>query len=241
MKNTADISYHGTVVVFDLDDTLYKERTFVRSGINAIADHLAAVCGAVDPHAASERMWCTYLDGGNFINEGKMLALESGCVAEIEDAGLLEIYRYHKPSIKLLEDAKRLLDTLQGGGVKLALITDGRSMTQRNKIRALRLDAYFAPDAIYISEEQGVDKHAPLSFRKVMRSFPEAKEFLYIGDNPAKDFTWPLMLGWTAVCLADNGENIFRQLPEDMEKLRRERNFRVVENLSEVSVLPELR
>ncbi len=37
---SADIYYHGPVVVFDLDDTLIRERDFCRSGFKAIAGYL---------------------------------------------------------------------------------------------------------------------------------------------------------------------------------------------------------
>ncbi len=33
--------------------------------------------------------------------------------------------------------------------------------------------------------------------------YPNASQFIYIGDNPAKDFYWPRRLGWRTFGLRD--------------------------------------
>ena len=35
--------------------------------------------------------------------------------------------------------------------------------------------------------------------------------YVYIGDNPHKDFITPNKLGWTTICLLDRGQNIHKQ------------------------------
>jgi putative hydrolase of the HAD superfamily len=37
------------------------------------------------------------------------------------------------------------------------------------------------------------------------------KEYVYIADNTQKDFVTPNKLGWTTICLLDNGHNIHKQ------------------------------
>ena len=41
--------------------------------------------------------------------------------------------------------------------------------------------------------------------------------FYYIGDNVVKDFIAPNQLGWTTICLLDNGQNIHKQIPVEDE------------------------
>ena len=36
-------------------------------------------------------------------------------------------------------------------------------------------------------------------------------EYVYIADNPKKDFTTPNKLGWTSICLLDKGQNVHPQ------------------------------
>ena len=43
-----------------------------------------------------------------------------------------------------------------------------------------------------------------------MKKYPQSK-YVYVGDNPVKDFLAPNKLGWMTVCLLDNGQNIHLQ------------------------------
>jgi putative hydrolase of the HAD superfamily len=38
-----------------------------------------------------------------------------------------------------------------------------------------------------------------------------AVNYIYIADNPKKDFITPNKLGWTSICLLDKGQNIHKQ------------------------------
>lgn len=192
MKQNADIRYHGPVIVFDLDDTLYKERDFAFSGYAAIETH-SRIPGV------AERMREAFLKGKNPMDAA--LEMRDGLPFELSD--FLNIYRYHKPDITLPESHRRILDSLSAKGIRMYIVTDGRSITQRNKIKALGLDRYFPPERVFISEETGEEKRAGGSFRTIVRELPEAREFFYVGDNPGKDFEAPNMLGWTTVMLRD--------------------------------------
>ena len=65
-------------------------------------------------------------------------------------------------------------------------------------------------DDILISEETGYSKPSEEPYRFFMEKYPEC-EYIYVGDNPAKDFLAPNKLGWMTVCLLDNGQNIHPQ------------------------------
>jgi putative hydrolase of the HAD superfamily len=238
VNSVPDFSYHGAVVVFDLDDTIYRETDFVKSGMRRIAEFMATEVGAYDAEAfaaeAYDVMWIAYLDKENFIDKGVAYVRSKGFDMDIDVSLLVNEYRFHKPTLALPEPSRMLLEYLQKKGVKLALITDGRLQTQRNKIMALGLDAYFAPYAIFISEELGVDKHNPLAFRKVMRLWPEAKKFTYIGDNVEKDFIWPMNFGWEGFCLLDPGDNIHKQDEEKLFLLKRNDKFTTVSEIADI-------
>lgn len=129
----------------------------------------------------------------------------------------LQIYRSHKPTLSLSEDADITLKTLKTQGCVLGLITDGRSLQQRNKIKALGLYEYFEEENIVISEEFGSEKPAFVNYEYFMKRYPKIETFVYVGDNPKKDFLAPNQLGWQTICLLDNGQNIHKQnfdLPE---------------------------
>lgn len=186
------------VVVFDLDDTLYKEIDFVRSAFAEIA----AMTGDV---GALDYMWQCREHGENVF----------GCIIEhykldttIHD--LVNIYRNHAPNIVLDKDVKINLDTLCEKGYTLGLMTDGRSVTQRNKISALNLQRWISDENILISEELGFGKPDERCYYYFMNRYMGAS-FAYVGDNLDKDFVTANKLGWQTICLLDDGRNIHKQ------------------------------
>lgn len=202
-RTEPDINYHGAVVVFDLDDTLYKEADYRRSGFHAVADELAARYNlpASDLRMVADSAIDMKADPFETLF-GFMEAMDRNVTETVQD--LLPVYRNHFPEITLPAESRELLDHLRGKGVRMGLITDGRSVGQRNKIKALGIEEYFHPSDVVISEETGHDKSSADAFVRIVHHYPEASRFYYIGDNPAKDFLHPNMLGWNTVCLLDS-------------------------------------
>ncbi len=190
----------GGVAVFDLDDTLFKELDFLRSAFHEIAEYLA---GAVGAKAVYDEMLAMRSRGGNVF---KNIAARFG----VSVADLFTRYRNHVPTLRLTPEVRFTLKTLRSRGVYLGLITDGRSRTQRNKIRALGLDEFFDAENIVVSEEFGSEKPACRNYEFFEKKFPHSN-FCYVGDNPEKDFIAPNKLGWESVCLLGNGENVHPQ------------------------------
>ena len=200
------------VICFDLDDTLCKEIDYLKSAYREIAEYAAEHChGCSAPvsvlaHKAYEVMLAAYNGRLNAFEElNKFLGLD------LPIADYLYIYRNHKPNIALYEDVVRTLDALKAEGVRIGLITDGRSVQQRNKIEALGMGRWIKNEDIVISEEFGSEKPALANYEFFMKRYPECQDFTYVGENPRKDFIAPNALGWMTVCLKDDGRNIHRQ------------------------------
>ena len=186
------------VIVFDLDDTLYKEVSFVESGFNAVARYLGNLSYA-------DEMMSSWRRGKNAFEQ---LLSNHSLTSSVEE--LLTIYRTHVPTIELETSVVATLEALVENGEILGIITDGRYITQRNKIRALGLSRWIADDNIIISEEFGSAKPDIRNYRFFMSKYP-GKTYTCIGDNVAKDFVAPKSLGWQTICLKDNGQNIHVQ------------------------------
>ena len=200
------------VICFDLDDTLCKEIDYLKSAYREIAEYAAEHCrGGSDPvsllaHKAYDVMIAAYQEGQNAFD-----VLNSFLGLDLPIADYLYIYRNHKPKIALCEDVVRTLDALKAEGVRIGLITDGRSVQQRNKIEALGLGRWIENADIVVSEEFGSEKPALANYEYFMKRYPECHDFTYVGDNPRKDFIAPNSLGWMTICLKDDGRNIHRQ------------------------------
>lgn len=199
------------LVAFDLDDTLFSEIEFVQSSWRYIAKCLSAKYGLpysvmIEKMANSDNAFDA-LD--SYLNDN----LNFSRIENIK--WMIDTYRNHIPDIILSDEAVNILRKLADKGHTIAIVTDGRSITQRNKIRSLGLDRYVAADNILISEEIGGDKLSGTPFKKLDQLMSSTK--CYVGDNPAKDFYWPNKLGWTTIMLLDSGNNIHPQTLSDIE------------------------
>jgi len=183
-------------VVFDVDDTLYLERDYVRSGIHAVSEWLAARMPASE---FERRAWNMFIGGVRHTLFDQ--ALEA-CGLPVERQlieQMVEIYRLHSPSIRPTADAERCLDTLQAA-VSLAIVTDGFAAGQRAKVKALGIENRMAAIVYTDDFENGFGKPDPRGFRAVEDVIGvTGSACVYIGDNPIKDFAGPRALGWRTV------------------------------------------
>lgn len=193
--------------VFDLDDTLYAEIDFVRSGF-------ASLVAGLPPSRRSralDGMLNRFRAGDDAI--GGLLSEHRDDLADLSTPVLLARYRSHHPAIALHPDARRLVADARSAGVRVGIVTDGRSLTQRNKLQALGLDTLV--ESVVISDEFGSKKPDRRNFEHFAELWPDA-EITMFGDNTGKDFAVPAEMGWTTICRLDAGENIH---PQDLDRL----------------------
>lgn len=175
-------------VIFDLDDTLYSEKEYVRSGYRAIAATLPQV------ERMEEKLWQAFEQKKSAIDE---VLNEEGIYTEELKQQCLSVYRFHQPNIHFYEGAKELLVQLRADGYKLGIITDGRPEGQRAKIKALGLDELV--DYIIVTDELGgVEYRKPNEKAFIImkeRFGVNYTEMCYVGDNIFKDFIAPEKLG----------------------------------------------
>ncbi len=173
------------VVIFDLDDTLYPERDYLKSGCLAIARYLASDDGALYEE------YCGVFDA--LIGESHVGVFDRFCERyadkNFDKPKLLDVYRAHDPIITLFKDVEPCLKELKARGIKLALLTDGRSEGQRKKISALGLADLF--DKIVVTSELGAGYEKPdeRAYDSITEYFGvKPSEVVAVGDNPRKDF-----------------------------------------------------
>ena len=205
------------VVCFDLDDTLFKEIDFLKSAYREIASYAVCQCtgasGSVQvlEEKAYEVMLEAYQSGKNaFETLNEYLGLELPIVE------MLQIYREHKPLIVLDEDTRLTLDRLKAEGVLMGIVSDGRELTQWNKIRALGLREWVDESCIIINSDVESFKPASIGYERVETAIKALSNdiewaFTYVGDNLKKDFIYPNKKGWQTICLEDDGRNIHKQ------------------------------
>jgi FMN phosphatase YigB (HAD superfamily) len=185
-------------IIFDLDDTLYDEKQYIKSGFKAVSEYLK-----VDD--AADKMWAYYNAGeqaiDKYLYEIAQLEKKTEC---------LMVYRNHMPNITLSNNVGNLLVSLKEKGFKIGIITDGRPNGQHNKISALELDRIV--DDVIVTDELGGEqfrKPCDIAFRIMQKRWRiPFEQIIYLGDNVDKDFQAPKQLGMQYM-LINNGNGIY--------------------------------
>ena len=191
-----------SLVVFDMDDTLFLEQSYVESGFRAVSE-----------------MLLTEHNYQSFFHDAWSL-FQSGRRGDIFDAVLLDsmrflpldiiehcvdTYRNHVPRIELLNDSLDLIHACRAQ-FNTGLVTDGPRSSQRAKIRSLKLSDLI--DRVVVTDEhgEGWSKPGHCAFQSLQRAFDvPGNQCVYIGDNPRKDFIAPRELGWRTVRVRRSG------------------------------------
>jgi putative hydrolase of the HAD superfamily len=185
------------LIVFDLDDTLYDEIDFVKSGFREIAHYLGN-------KKYYDFMWNEFLKKGS----GTILnSLIDEFNLEISLDKLIEIYRFHFPAIKLDKITTDILSKIKKK-YKTALITDGHYIMQKNKFRALGLEKFI--DYPMFTDFYHTKKPELKPFKMIMKKIFSNK-YVYIADNPKKDFFAPIELDWITIRFK-NPKGIYKNL-----------------------------
>lgn len=192
-------TFDDLVVVLDLDDTLYSEADYVLSGMRAVT----ATINAIYNSELTDELVEAYSTGHPDVWGLACSLLE---LPEKAKESFLWMYRLHTPEIALSPQVRDWLDALRQANAQFAIVTDGRSVSQRLKLASLGL----ADVPAYVSEEHDSEKPSPKRFQEIMRRWP-GRRYVYIGDNPRKDFIAPNDLGWLTLGLVDKGNNIHPQ------------------------------
>lgn len=173
------------VIVFDLDDTLYDEINFVKSGFKEVASYLK-----------NEKYYHFMIDIFETEGSGKIFdKLIDTFDLDVNINKLIEIYKFHIPNITLPKESLALLKFTKS--FKTALISDGHYLMQQNKFNALGLHKYI--DYPLLTDFYHTKKPELKPYMMVMKKFKDEKKFVYISDNPKKDFIAVNELGWIGI------------------------------------------
>ena len=174
-------------IILDIDDTLYLERDYVKSGFMAVGK-------AISRPEFGQKCWQLFLDGVR--NCTFDLAKNDFPELDIPTKKLVDIYRKHRPDIHFCEDAVNFIQSLHL--YRTAFITDGPSDSQHAKCQSLGLLPWI--DFPLYTSELGIPKPALAPFQLTAKFFDLPYEkCIYIADNPQKDFIAPHALGMKTV------------------------------------------
>lgn len=204
ISHVLEAEYHCRdleAVVFDLDDTLYSEKDYVRSGYRQVAEYLKQI------DHCEEKLWDAFKAKKCAID---FVLQEANLYTAEYKEHCLQIYRNQKPDICLYDGVSQMLERLRKKGLKLGIITDGRVEGQKAKIKELGLEGQV--DEIIITDELAGKTGDVHMFRKpnqlayqIMADRLQVpyRKMAYVGDNSKKDFKAPGILGMRKIFVAN--------------------------------------
>lgn len=203
-------------VCFDLDNTLYSHESAFKKAIYHCFDKLfennknhTLTSDVVFPvfKKNCDKYWSDYEKGylsakdyrrKRFLVTMKQFNLNYTVV--VADEFQRHYYDIVAEFSELFPFVPELLTELKKKGVTLAIITNGSTTTQVDKIKKMKLNDWFKPDNLFISEKCTCSKPEREIFdlaKKVIRK----KSLLYIGDSWEQDVVGAIEAGWEAIYL----------------------------------------
>jgi putative hydrolase of the HAD superfamily len=218
-------------IVFDMDDTLYYESDYVRSGMKELGKWIMENYNVDGFYETAIGFFET---GERKYIFNKTLDILKIPYNEKLIQSMIILYRSHKPYIKLLNDSKWVLERLNKN-IKIGLISDGYFDAQTNKVHSLGIEDKF--HSIILTDQFGRNHWKP-SQKPYEQTILNLKvthdECMYIGDNVKKDFIAANKLGWKTVHI-DRECGVYSNIIVKQEYMAHYK----ISNLKKLSVIPE--
>jgi putative hydrolase of the HAD superfamily len=207
-------------LTLDLDDTLLDGRA-LEELIRQVCDSLADSHPSLDAHqlkSANAQAWSEYwmmvaddwalgrLDSASFSLEGwRRTLLACGCTDEVVVQEARDLHRtFSRETHRLYEDVPELLDFAMEANLPIALVTNGASDVQREKLEVLGIEDSFV--AVVVSGELGAAKPDALPFETAVAALGcDREDVWHVGDNLMMDVVGAQRAGILAVWLNRSG------------------------------------
>ena len=113
----------------------------------------------------------------------------------------------HEKSWYLFEDVEATLKLLKKKGMKLGIMTNGTSESQRGKLKRFDIEKYF--DYFYIEGEMGYGKPDIRVYERMLNETKvESNKIIMVGDNLVWDIEPPQKLGICTAWINTRGEKL---------------------------------
>ena len=116
------------ILAFDLDDTLYEEITFVKSGLKSVSDYLYRKY-LIPKKDSKNFFYQELLKDRNKILDKALIKFNIYSKNEVKKC--LSVYRSHNPKIQLYPQVNYIFRKF--GKESIYIITDGNKLVQKNK------------------------------------------------------------------------------------------------------------
>lgn len=176
-------------VIFDLDNTIYDHALFIKPALRRVAHYLSKESKISAPKIYKKAMTLWEQKSSMYPFLFNDLCKEFGINGDIKK--IVAIFNETKPKLKPFEGFLSVINKIRKNEYKVAIITDGNSFRQRNKIKQLGITRLF--DKIIFTADIKSSKLEKDPFLKIDKSIND--QSFFVGDNPDLDFQGACLLG----------------------------------------------
>lgn len=184
-------------IFFDIDDTLFSTSVFAdkarRAAVEAMVRH--GLRATVDDCLREMTEVVSEFTSNYPSHFDKMLqrlppSAREGINPDIlVAAGIVAYHETKWHELKVYDDVYEVLQWLSSrAGLVRGIISSGLGIKQAEKVIRLRVYQFITPNAIYFTEQVGINKPNPKLYRRVLQDLGlSPARSMYVGDNPTND------------------------------------------------------
>jgi putative hydrolase of the HAD superfamily len=193
----------ASAIIFDMDNTLYPEQQFIRSGFRAVAAEVSLRFGT--PYRDGLATLLRALRLGSRAEALQILCAVHG-LPQSAIGDLVDVIRAHDPVLHLPETTRTALRRARAEGWRLGVLTNGLPTTQARKVRALGIDTLV--DTIVYGEEWGSGRgkpdREPFDLTRCRLNVPTAQT-VFVGDDESRDIEGARQAGFRTILVRQPG------------------------------------
>lgn len=183
-------------IFFDIDDTLFSTTVFADKARRAAIDAMVKAGLRTDKASCLRELEEVLAEfssnyGWHFdkvVSRLPKSASEGLNTSILVAAGVAAYHETKWNELKVYDDVYEVLRWLSGKPVVRGIISAGLTIKQAEKVIRLRIQEFLSPNAIFFTDQIGINKPNPKLYLRVLETLQLSPErTMYVGDNPPSD------------------------------------------------------
>ncbi len=203
-------------IFFDIDDTLFSTSVFADKARRAAIDAMISVGLRCDRDSLQKELEEVLAEfSSNYANHfDKLLqrlppeASAGLNPALVVAAGVVAYHETKWSELKVYDDVYEVLSWLANCKLIRGIISAGLNIKQAEKIIRLKIYEFISPNAIFITEQLGINKPNPKVYLRALNELGLSPEnAMYVGDHPLHDIDPCNEVGMVTVRIRRSGKH----------------------------------
>ena len=183
-------------IFFDIDDTLFSTSVFAEKARRNAVDAMLKVGLRSDKTSLMQELKEVIQEfTSNYDKHFDKLLLRlppEACTglnpSVVVSAGMVAYHDTKFRDLKVYDDVYEVLQQLANTPLLRGIISSGMTIKQTEKILRLHIYEFLSPEAVFITDQIGINKTNPKLYQRVLGQLElDPKRTMYVGDHPIND------------------------------------------------------